>query len=565
MDTFLVQGSLTGDFNKYSAITIIDRQNLETVLSEQTQSLSGIYSDEEYISIGKLVNARYILSGSVSRTINNYFLELAVIDIESGIRIASYSPKPVSLPMLENLTAIKSASAELLGQLGANLTEIGLKSLNSVENTERIRAETALSKGIEAQRSGTIMEALTLYYEAANFDSSLIEAVSRSSQITTNIRSGNIGENVRNEIQQRNAWLKVLQEAASYFSQQPPFEILYNTELSTGKIDFNKGVVDISFEAGLVASAAGYKVIKDLKQGLEKTGKSTDWGFKNWPVSGEAAIFNKDITNFKIKASLLDEKEQIIGVAENEFIVKNDLSFVCDLKNMTFKSVDANKISDNLKIAFTSINNINPNNKPGYINIFADLELGLQKFTFTWIDEEIAVGRNKNFRSYWNSVKTIDTLPIKIGRLSITAIADKGFDYDYDNGLINMPVNIVIPNHITYIGSLTFNYGTISNNQETMKSIIIPDSVTFIGKFVFRYNNFVSITIPANLALTPGTFADSLSQVRSGSDKYVDFFVSYYNNGKKVGTYIISKPEIFKSKDIYNEYQNITPVWKMVK
>jgi hypothetical protein len=30
----LVQGSITGDFNKYSAMTIIDRQNLDKILAE---------------------------------------------------------------------------------------------------------------------------------------------------------------------------------------------------------------------------------------------------------------------------------------------------------------------------------------------------------------------------------------------------------------------------------------------------------------------------------------------------------------------------------------------------
>ena len=48
----LVQGSITGDFNKFSAMTIIDRQNLEKILAEQQLSLS-VNSEKDYI---RLVN-----------------------------------------------------------------------------------------------------------------------------------------------------------------------------------------------------------------------------------------------------------------------------------------------------------------------------------------------------------------------------------------------------------------------------------------------------------------------------------------------------------------------------
>jgi hypothetical protein len=64
----LIQSSITGDFNKYSDMTLIDRQNLEKILAEQSQSLSGNYSDNDYIRIGQLTNSRYILAGSISKT-----------------------------------------------------------------------------------------------------------------------------------------------------------------------------------------------------------------------------------------------------------------------------------------------------------------------------------------------------------------------------------------------------------------------------------------------------------------------------------------------------------------
>ncbi|MDR2343911.1 MAG: CsgG/HfaB family protein [Spirochaetaceae bacterium] len=171
----LVQGSITGDFNKYSAITIIDRQNLGKILAEQTLSASGNFSEEDYIRIGELANARYILAGSITKTPSgSLIIEFAVSDLESGVRATSFPPKTIPPPDLENLSAVKEASADILGQLGVSLTTEGLRELTKVDDTRVINAETALSKAITTQKNGTVVEALSYYFQALNYDSSLL-------------------------------------------------------------------------------------------------------------------------------------------------------------------------------------------------------------------------------------------------------------------------------------------------------------------------------------------------------------------------------------------------------
>jgi len=81
-------------------------------------SITGDFSDEDFVRIGHLINARYILVGSVTKTATAYMLELSVTDLETGERKASYPPTPVSPLNLENLTAVKAATASLLQQLG---------------------------------------------------------------------------------------------------------------------------------------------------------------------------------------------------------------------------------------------------------------------------------------------------------------------------------------------------------------------------------------------------------------------------------------------------------------
>ncbi|MDR1174126.1 MAG: CsgG/HfaB family protein [Treponema sp.] len=60
-----VQGLLHSAFRKYSAMTLIDRQNLSRILEEQDLAANGRFSEKDFISIGSLTNAEYFLTGTV--------------------------------------------------------------------------------------------------------------------------------------------------------------------------------------------------------------------------------------------------------------------------------------------------------------------------------------------------------------------------------------------------------------------------------------------------------------------------------------------------------------------
>ena len=215
----MVQGVLVGDFTKFSAMKVVDRQNLEKVIAEGE---SGYYADESnFVQLGTVANVQYILNGALQKTGTGFSLQLKITDAASGASKAAYTGACTAAE-LENFSGAKKASADLLSQLGVSLTDAGKAALGSVDAAS-VRAETSLSKGIVAQRSGTVVEALSYYYEAAKFDPSLAEAASRSSVLSADITSGNIGQNVRNDIQARAAWVKTLEEAAAFFKTHPPY------------------------------------------------------------------------------------------------------------------------------------------------------------------------------------------------------------------------------------------------------------------------------------------------------------------------------------------------------
>jgi len=572
----LVQGVLVDSFKKYSSISVLDRVSLDRVIAE---TLDPTFEDNlDIVRLGHVAQVKNWLTGNIIKTSTGYTLQINITDTTSNANtVASYTEN-CTVAEFDDHSAIHRASLILLEQMGIVLTQKAKNELEQASTPQYINAQTALSQGIVAQQKGTFVEALTYYYEAENFDRTLLEATIRGSMLSTGIQSGNLGENVRNDIQRRNAWLKVLQEATVFYKNHSPFEILYNPVLTWGNIDYNKETVDISFEAGLFTSV-GFMVICDIKQGLLNTGRSEDWGFKNWPDSGEAAFFSRATTNYSIKAVLINEDGKIIGNADGEFSVKNGLNFINDMKTLVFRNVDANKISDNTKISIFSVNGIDAKiaSERGYIKVTIGDEISFSKY-FSFSSPSFNVTEIRRNIYYNGNIGSQLIIPSKIGQRPVTSIGTNAFSNINITSVIipntvtsiearafqrNKLIDVIIPDSVTTIGSGAFQSNqlinvTLGKNIKTigydafsynkLTSVIIPDSVTsigfnafevneisnviigksvtFIGKNAFSWYKIKSITIPANVKID-----DDLS---SG------FVLFYYNNEKRAGTYLAS-------------------------
>jgi hypothetical protein len=398
----LIQGSITGDFNKYSAITVTDRRNLDKILQEQNLSLNGDFSDENYIRIGNLTNSQYMLTGSVTKAQNTFILELSITDVETGERRASYPPRTCTERELRELGAVKDASEDLLAQMGVRLTVDGKQALHMV-NASMVNAETALSRAIVAQKGGTVIEAMVYYYDAVGFNPSLSEATERLSGLTTEMKTGNIGENVRNEIAQRNAWLARLTECAQYFKEHLPYELVYDPTLTQGKVDFLKETVELSFK---IASKPtdGFKVVQNIMDGLIATGRTGRWGLNDWPLNSTQWGFIGIETNMQeiytihddggtqtngnwggdrpmiIEVDLLNEQGKSIAYTKKEII--NKVGFPANVTDtvllalprsatITFRDVKAADITDHLTVKITRVNGIDVEGINNYIKISA--------------------------------------------------------------------------------------------------------------------------------------------------------------------------------------------------
>jgi hypothetical protein len=287
----LVQGEFVSNFSGYSALSVMDRENLDNVYGEL---LSGYYdeSDEAGLDLGHLTSTDYLMGGSITKTATGYALQMQITKTSDKMTIASYSGT-CTFSELDNLAGIRQASLDLLQKIGVELTDRAKAELSGAAETNRINAQTALARGITAQQGGTVVEALSYYYQAAAFDSSLLEAASRASVMSADISSGNIGADVRNDIQRRKEWQKIITEAEDYFSRHLPWEIVYDPALNQGEVDYESETVSLLFNLE-VKPSDGFRTVNTILKGLAATGKIKEWNMQYWPLS--SSVFVDSIT-----------------------------------------------------------------------------------------------------------------------------------------------------------------------------------------------------------------------------------------------------------------------------
>jgi hypothetical protein len=227
---------------------------------------------------------------------------------------------------------------------------------------------------------------MTWYYEAAAYDPTLSEASGRINTLTASATGTNAGQQVLSDYQQRMAWLELLKECAAWFREHPPFELVYDPEITLGATDYATEKVGLSFRLTIAPSEPGFGALNGLAERLEATGKKALWGFADWPlgtVQGEAAatVFGgKGNISFTVEAAVVNEEGKTIGTGGltlSSGPVRNSpggLSTILFPPGSNgiiwFTGVDANDLTDRLVIRIMGINGKDVR-ESGYMRIAA--------------------------------------------------------------------------------------------------------------------------------------------------------------------------------------------------
>jgi hypothetical protein len=221
------------------------------------------------------------MGGSITKTASGYALQIGITKSTDKMTMASWSGT-CTFAELDDLSGIRRASLDLLGKMGVTLTEKAAAELSGAVDRKQAKAQTALARGITAQKSGNAAASLAFYYQANQYDPRLKEATVRVNQLSASVRTGSLGEDIRNDIAWREQWIKLYGEAYAYIVAHPEalVEFKYSPVLKQGKVDYEKREVTFSARAGWnkTEEPSSWKMLADLDKGLKATRRQRAWG-----------------------------------------------------------------------------------------------------------------------------------------------------------------------------------------------------------------------------------------------------------------------------------------------
>jgi hypothetical protein len=307
-----VQGNLTSDFSRYSAMEIIDRQTISQVLEQQNLSLAQNSGDKNtIIKIGNITNARFLLTGTLEKmNANNYSLQLSIVNAETAVIRASHV-STASMAGLRSLEPLREASIDLLKQMDVELTPEGEAAIRSVATSEA-QGAIALAQGIAAGNENSV-EKLIYLTNAVAFDSRQLEAIELLASTETGMGQMGTGAALQNDAEQQKQFQIMLNQFEEHYQKHPPFELVFVPKtVPAGETDYARHEAAVKFSVTLRESVefdTMNKVLKIILDNLKKTGNKEKWGFKDWP--GKAEIFNQK-QQYQITAELLNDDGDMI-------------------------------------------------------------------------------------------------------------------------------------------------------------------------------------------------------------------------------------------------------------
>ncbi|MEK7474361.1 MAG: CsgG/HfaB family protein [Candidatus Coatesbacteria bacterium] len=83
-DAAVISDMLRSELIKTGKVNVIEKSNMDRILAEQAFQQTGCTTSECAVKLGKLLNARWMVVGSVGKMLGDYYLSVRVIDVETG-------------------------------------------------------------------------------------------------------------------------------------------------------------------------------------------------------------------------------------------------------------------------------------------------------------------------------------------------------------------------------------------------------------------------------------------------------------------------------------------------
>ena len=479
----LVQKRLRDDFLRFSDFYVLCRITLLDVLLELE---SVIYQTTEDIGrLGEVENVDFVLRGSLTRTADAHVLDLTVAGTgrggrgNLGIPAASFLAN-FTAAEIENLSGVRRASAALLTDMGVQLSDAAQREITEAFSQQAISAQTEIARGITAERTGNILDAVTHYFQAATFDPHLLGSGNRIS-LTQAAAPGRGLTTAQARVQAQNEWRGIANAARAFYSTHVPYKFVYRTDF-TYNVNAARRTVDITIGINLIRSDA-WITIQEIQAALRA---ASDNALRRFNDRWNIPFNNLDIgpRQITVVMEVVNDRGQVISSADHLFArTVQGQGGEWLQANLRFTNIHADNITDQLTFRVASINGIPAQRaaETGFMQISNFQEFyNVGRWSF---NGNTIVGVRYLPRTLPHPFPQPNRIeiPSSINGVRVTGIGARAF---HNRNI----VAVTIPEGVTSIGDNAF-----SSNQLT--SVTIPSSVTFIGNAAFRDNQLSSVTL----------------------------------------------------------------------
>lgn len=264
---------------KYSAIQIVDNYNEQRVVAARVRDESAAFDESAVLDAEGFAVAQNILNIAITGKSNSYSLSFRVTDKQTLAQKASHNNANCMYADLESGKALTAAVSDLLGQLGVTLTADAKKTLSTptTSETKTVQAQVNVARGLEAQRNGSNVEALTYYIKAMTSDKTLTRAAVATETTSNAINNGNLGEIARNKIKVMDEYAALVKETKAYLKTISPYKLIYSTNLELGTVDYKNETIDYMFYMYLCENYDYSNICKTVYKAIVEHPDSEKW------------------------------------------------------------------------------------------------------------------------------------------------------------------------------------------------------------------------------------------------------------------------------------------------
>jgi hypothetical protein len=351
---------------------------IQNLLVANFKKYTAVKTDMRETASGVKIDAAFLLAGKLTRSGNNYIMELTVTDTTKGLRKASYQSTSIQPKDILNAQAINTGFVDIAKKLDIQFTDAGLAALKN-PSKEEVQAAINLARGRVAEKNDNPIEMLTYLYNASTYDPSLLEASSQFNSLSSSLASGDAGASVKGDIKERDKWLKILNEFDSFYNTHPPFILSYDPlPFQKGYSDYDNRTAVLQFKLNFqedVSFDAMQKVFVALKTGLLNTKLQEQWGFATRPY--RSPLFDRTRI-YNVDAELVNNRNEV--VASTKFKVKSRITpfrntlfaDTSQITNISFKSIHIDKeLTEDMLVRIINIDGMNTEKamQQGYVRV----------------------------------------------------------------------------------------------------------------------------------------------------------------------------------------------------